>query len=725
MDISVKNATLTEVLTIVFQKQNLLTYEIIDNKIITILERSRDMIEKKLTSFSPPADTTVTGVVTDDKGAPMSGVTITVRGVENSSAISNEKGYYAIKVPDSRAALIFSYVGFKEVVQNVGSARVLNKDMNPEINIMNDIVVVGYGNQQKRDVTGSISSVSGAEVKELSVTRIDQALLGKVAGVQVKPANGEPGAAPKILIRGIGSISAGSNPLYVVDGLPTGNIDMLNPSDIASIDVLKDASATAIYGSRGANGVVIITTARGKTGKAEVTFDTYQGWQTIAHRPDMMNARESAQYYYDGVRNHNLDAGNDISGPPRQWKIMVPQIVLDVLEGRNTYDKDALDQVLQTAGQQNYQLAFRGGTDNIKYYVSGDFLNQDGIIINNNFKRYSFNANLDFKVSQKLSLKMSLSPSYTTSNDIQAAGGDGGTTSEGIIGQALYVHNYHSLLVDAQGNSTTERGDYLVFSGLESQGAIVNALALATEIKASRKKAGVLGNINLEYKILPDLKFNLLLGGTVMNTRGSRFKPQLPAFFNNPAVGRADASMSTNWLTEYTLSYNKSIGKNNISALGGYTVQKDLFEFNSLTSDKYPNNLVPTLNAVSGVITGGTSDISEWSMLSYLSRINYNYSSKYYLTASIRTDGSSRFGADKKWGVFPSAAFAWRVSEEDFVKDINFLNDLKLRVSYGETGNNNIGNYEHQSTIRYLLYPLGGVLANGYAPQRIENRLLT
>lgn len=175
MDISVKNATLTEVLTIVFQKQNLLTYEIIDNKIITILERSRDMIEKKLTSFSPPADTTVTGVVTDDKGAPMSGVTITVRGVKNSSAISNEKGYYAIKVPDSRAALIFSYVGFKEVVQNVGSARVLNIDMNPEINIMNDIVVVGYGNQQKRDVTGSISSVSGAEVKELSVTRIDQA----------------------------------------------------------------------------------------------------------------------------------------------------------------------------------------------------------------------------------------------------------------------------------------------------------------------------------------------------------------------------------------------------------------------------------------------------------------------------------------------------------------------------------------------------------------------
>ncbi|MGI8635154.1 MAG: SusC/RagA family TonB-linked outer membrane protein, partial [Segetibacter sp.] len=549
------------------------------------------------------------------------------------------------------------------------------------------------------------------------VTRVDQALLGKVAGVQVRPSTGEPGAAPPIRIRGIGSISAGGTPLYVVDGFPTDNIQTLNPNDIETIDVLKDASATAIYGSRGSNGVIIINTKRGKAGKANISFDTYYGWQKASRVPEFMKAREQAQYYYDGIVNRNIDNNNPVTGDPATWKIPVPVDVLEVLSGKNTTETNALDAVLRTAPQQQYQLTATGGNEKVKYALSGEYLNQQGIVTSTGFNRYSLRANVDVQLTKKLAVKVNLNPSYTTADVVLATGGTGGQ-NEGVIAQATNVQPFYPLF--------NANGSYFIFSpGMSAGPTAYNPVALAREIINKQARMRVLANINAEYSILDNLKFNVMVGGSLLGQRGMRFRPNLPVFLNNPAEGVDNTSMGYNWLTEYTLNYNKNFGKHSISGVGGYTVQKERFQSNFLISNNYPNNLVPTLSATSGIITNGSSDIYQWSLISYLARGNYNYNNKYYLTASIRTDGSSRFGSENKYGIFPSAAVAWRISEENFLKDVKFLNELKLRVSYGETGNNNIGNYEHFSIIDYVKYVGGGGAVAGYVPARPANPGLT
>ena len=252
-----------------------------------------------------------------------------------------------------------------------------------------------------------------------------------------------------------------------------------------------------------------------------------------------------------------------------------------------------------------------------------------------------------------------------------------------------------------------------------------NPVALAREITHTQKKTRLLGNIGAEYSITNDLKFNVMLGTSILNQREMKFVPNLPVFLNTPAAGTDMSAMIYNWLTEYTLNYNKSFGEHNVSALVGYTAQKERSESNTLFSNAYPNNLVETLSATSGIITSGSSDVYEWSLISFLGRVNYNYKNKYYLTASLRRDGSSRFGSVNKYGTFPSVALAWRISDENFLKDVDFLNELKIRTSYGETGNNNIGNYEHYATINYLKYPLGGKAVAGFEPARLPNPNLT
>jgi TonB-linked SusC/RagA family outer membrane protein len=577
--------------------------------------------------------------------------------------------------------------------------------------------VVGYGTQKRKDLTGSVSSLNSKEFEDLPVSRIDQALAGKVAGVQVKAVSGEPGASPQIRIRGIGSISAGGSPLYVVDGFPTGNIDNINPNDIESLDILKDASATAIYGSRGSNGVVIINTKRGTAGKAKVSLNTYTGWQKVSKVPKYMNAREIALYHFEGIRQNNIDLGNDVSGPPESWKVPVPPTTLQVLSGQITYDKFAIDDVLRTGPQQQYQLSATGGSESVKYALSGEYFNQDGIVVGSDFERYSLRANVDARISKKITVKMNVNPSFISRNAITASGSSSGQ-NEGVIGSSFGVNPMYPLY--------NPDGSYFVFvPGLDVTSNAQNPAALAREIINKQKRLNVFANVNLEYKILEDLRFNVMVGTAVHNNKGYRFKPQIPAFFNEPAFGTDNAAMTYNWLTEYTLNYSKRLGDHNISALAGYTAQKETTEMSTFSSNRFPNNLVPTLNATSGVISAGSSEIFQWSLLSYLGRVNYNYKSKYYVTASFRTDGSSRFGSESKYGLFPSAALAWRVSEEGFMKNVKAVSEFKLRASYGETGNNNIGNYEQFATINYERYILGGGVAGGFSQAKLANPALT
>ncbi len=666
----------------------------------------------------------VKGVVQNNNNGPLSDVSVIIRNTKTnftSGTSTDSSGNFTFSRITAGGPYSFtlSTVGYEDqtlsgynIKENITLSLVVK--MKSNMATLDQVVVVGYGTQKRKDLTGSVASVRSNDIKDLAVTRVDQALMGKVAGVQVKPVSGQPGAAPQIRIRGIGSISAGGDPLYVVDGFPTDNIQTINPNDIESLDILKDASATAIYGSRGANGVVIINTKRGKSGKTDITFDTYYGWQKVAKIPEFMNARQQADFAYYAVKNRNLDLGNDISGPETSWGFPMPQTVMDVLSGKNTTDVDAIKEVLGTAPQQQYQLSASGGSENVRYALSGEYLNQDGIILNSGFQRYSLRANIDARLSKKLAVRLNLNPSFINRWGHDPSGTGYGTS---ILGNAASVNPYNPVY-DAN-------GDYFIFNGLPEVGNFPNPVALAKEIIDRQKRIGIIGNINAEYSISNALKLNILLGGNLFSNKSMLFIPRLPSLLNATPSGTDGTSITSNWLTEYTLNYNKSFGNHNIGALAGYTVQKERGELNALSSNSFPNNLVPTLSGTGGIVNFGSSDVYEWSLLSYLARVNYNYNSKYYVTASIRTDGSSRFGNDKKYGLFPSVALAWRISEENFLKDVSFVSGLKLRASYGETGNNNIGNYEHLATINNVLYPLADRPVIGFAPGRLANPSLT
>ena len=313
-------------------------------------------------------------------------------------------------------------------------------------------------------------------------------------------------------------------------------------------------------------------------------------------------------------------------------------------------------------------------------------------------------------MSRKLSVKVSINPSYTDSKRVQTTGGSGGAT-EGVISQATVAQPFYPLF--------NEDGSYFIFiPGMDAGPTGYNPVALAREIKNKQQRLRLLGNISARYSFTDNLNFNVMVGTELDDSKSMYFRPNLPVFLNQVALGRDAASMGFNWITEYTLNYSKSIGNHNFVGLAGFTSQKDKMRSNSLESTSYPNNLVPTLSATSGIISDGTSIESEWTLVSYLGRINYNFKNKYYITASLRTDGSSRFGSENKYGLFPSAALAWRISDEDFLKGVSFIESLKLRASYGETGNNNIGNYDQYATIIYLKYPIGNAVNAGFEPAK-------
>ena len=668
----------------------------------------------------------VKGFVQSNENDPIAGVSVILRNTKSNFTLgtsTDSTGNFTFaRIPAGGPySFTFSTVGFE--TQTLSGYNIkdditlsLMVKMKATSASLDQVVVVGYGTQKRKDLTGSVSSVGIKEIKDLAVTRVDQALSGRVAGVQVKLSDGKPGSSPQIRIRGVGSISAGVDPLFVVDGFPTDNIQSLNPNDIETLDILKDASATAIYGSRGSNGVIIITTKRGKTGKATISFDTYYGQQQVSRVPKFLNASQQATYYYNSIRNRNIDLGNDVSGDPALWKLRVPQTVLDVMSGKNTNNTDALDAVLRVAPQRSYNLSVTGGNEGLRYAVSGEYLNQDGIVLNSGFKRYSLRANFDARLTKRLTLAINVNPSFTINNNAIAEG-NGAGASNSIIGSATSAQPYYPLY--------NADGSYFVYQGIDASTDLYNPVALAKEKIDQTTRSRFLANMNAIYSITDNLKFNIMLGGSSDNEKGYYFMPQLPAFLNVAATGTDFASSGYNWLSEYILHYTKGFGNHNIDAIAGYTAQENVSSYNTMTSNRFSNNLVPYLSAVSGIITGGTAGREDWSIVSQLARVNYNYSGKYFLTSSIRRDGSSRFGANNKYGIFPSAAAAWLVSGEKFMESFPKVSNLKLRASYGLTGNNSIGNYASLATINYVKYTTGGNAVGGFAPGAIANPDLT
>lgn len=702
----------------------------------------------------------IEGTVKDTKGEPIIGATVMVKGTATGT-ITDFDGNFSLDATDG-ANLEISYVGYQSQQIKAISGKLLAGTLKEDTEILDEVVVVGYGTQRKRDVTTSIASVRASDLKGQPVSSMAEAMAGKMPGVQITQGTGAPGSSLQIKVRGTGTITAGTSPLYVVDGVPLAKdqLNTFNMNDVESIEVLKDASSAAIYGSRGSNGVVLITTKKGTSGKTTVTYGGYYAWQSVSKKIDMLDAYEYAELAYDARNNTYVDkmesinrkriaAGNSplpfsisdnnalrLKNSGNDYNTIVPMELIPYLNGTpGLTNTDWQDEIYRTAGMQNHTVSASGGSDKIKYYVSLDYLNQDGIIINSDFKRYGARLNLD--VSEGIfKFGITLNPSLTIENKVNS---DGAYNSNGggVVASALHsspifpVYNDDGSFCFAQ-NSWSADTETIMDDGSikrgNSQTQVWNPVALAMLQKDEKKASRIFGNIYGEVAFLPSLKYRANFGVDLYNDSEDTFRPSTIPLSNtkgNPeSIPEATSQTSRiyNWVFEQTLSYNKNFGGHSVSVLGGWTMQYQRDESNYAFANGFIINSIPTLNA--GTVTRGNSNASEWSLLSALARIQYNYLGKYMITGALRADGASRFGKNNRWGYFPSVSLGWRISEEKFMNSLEFIDDLKLRASYGLTGNFNIPNYGAQGELAYYSYVLGGSSPDaikGAAPKSMPN----
>lgn len=619
----------------------------------------------------------ISGKVTYASGEPMPGVTVVLKGTSNGTTTSAEGTFSLASVP-AGATLVFSFVGMKTQEVAVTSNFPSTITLQEEDTKLDEVVVVGYGTQKRRDLTGSIASVAAQAIKEMPITSAEQGLQGRLAGVQVIQGNSAPGGAISIRVRGGNSVMGGNEPLYVIDGFPVynsvGNNDgqtqpsnplaSINPNDIVSMEVLKDASATAIYGARGANGVVIITTRRGKAGAGRIDFEVYYGIQTVRHRIPMLNAQQYMELANEKARN--IGSATVPFPNTSQW----------------TANTDWQDEIFRAAPISNYALTFSGGTEASRYSVSGNWFDQQGIVKNSGFQRGSIRANLDNKINSRLSLSTSITASRTNEQMARSSIG----TWNGVMYMALAappvapVYNpdgsYYGL-----GNVPTAEPQWN------------NPVALVNGFVRNRTLNRILANTNLTYAITPELTLNVRAG--IDNTTARQDQYLSKVLIGSDGQASIASSERTSYLNENILTYKKQLAtQHSIDAMGGFTWQQDVNTLVSAGSQNYASDLFGTDNlGAGGLINAPDSDRSKSTLLSWLGRVNYAFHDKYLFTVSARSDGSSRFGAGNKWGFFPSAAVAWRLSEEKAISQIRWINDLKVRASIGKTGNQEIGNY--------------------------------
>lgn len=652
------------------------------------------------------AQSTIKGLVQDGDGQSIPGATIVIKGTSE-FVITDAKGEFAItskrELPFS---LLVSSIGFKQ--QEIQVYEVSDEPTEVTLqtdNLLDEVVVVGYGTQKRSDLTGSISSVSSSVLKQ-PISSVDRALQGAVAGVQVTQTSGQPGGGTSIRIRGGSSIQGGNEPLYVIDGFPVYNtsttagvssgaeinpLSSLNPSDIESIDILKDASATAIYGSRGANGVVIITTKKGKADHNTITYDASVGVQSVIKKVDVLNAKQFAS-----LRN---DALYDTKPSDGRYQYLTPEEINALGEGT-----DWQDEAFRDASVQNHQLTLTGGTQKTRYAVSGNYFNQDGIIRNTDFERYSGRINLDIQATERLKFGTALTASKSKAN----------VAPNGIV-LALLTMPPTATIYDEDGKYTLRNPFENIFS---------NPIASLNEQTNTSSTSRFLGTAFGEYTILEGLELKVLFGTDINTVRENVY---IPTNIYEGSISGGTASVgqanSSSWLNENTLSYSRAFGKHNVNAVVGFTQQEYTRDVLRAGATKFVTNYIEYNSLQSGSTPAiPYSDNTRWGLLSYLGRVNYSYDDRYFITASVRVDGSSRFGKNNKWGSFPSAAVSWKLTNENFFRSFpEAISDLKIRASFGATGNQEIGQYQSLSTLNSVTYIIGGKIVNGFTPSRISN----
>jgi TonB-linked SusC/RagA family outer membrane protein len=682
--VTAREATVEQILDELFRGEPV-SYEFANEALIVLTRSDNPLgsINSYITeTMQQPA---VSGTVTDSGGQPLPGVTVVVKGTTRGTVTNADGNYSLTNIPED-ATLQFSFVGMRTQEITIGEQTTINVTMEEETIGIEEVVAIGYGSIKKSDLTGAVSQVKSKDIAAYPSINMTQALQGRTAGVQIQSNNGEPGSSYKVRIRGATSINSSSDPLYVVDGFPGGYAPPAE--DIESIEILKDASATAIYGSRGANGVILITTKRGSKGEAIVELNSSYSFQTAINKLDLLNKDQFTDYITE-ISPTALDG--QLIGPGTDWQ----------------------DEIFRNGGVQNYQLSFKGGSEQLKYYISGIAYDHKGIVLNSNHKRYSVTGNFDLNISEKFCLGSNFFLSRTQHDGIRTQENGGST---GVVTAAFQMEPTLPVYDD--------NGDYTIsFLGDPND----NPVALAEELKSQYVDDIMQANFFGEYDLLKDLKLKVVLGATTGNNRSGGYTST--SLMSGNAIGGAanlDGSKSTNLINENYLTYTKSFGEHDITAMGGYSYQSARREYWGAASTTFLSDAFLWWDLDGGsVYKGPYSGITESELASYYGRVNYKLADKYLITLNARYDGSSRFAKNNKWAFFPSGAIAWNVAEESFMDDIPEVSQLKIRASYGVTGNQAIAEYRSLARLSTVHSVQGGQIVNAVRPSTVANNNLT
>ena len=629
------------------------------------------------TNLNAVAASKLTGTVTDENGAGMPGVTIAKKGT-SSGANSDVNGKYSIDV-NPGDVLVFSFVGYKSQEVKIANQSVLNIQLAVDAKSLEEIVVTGYGNQKKKDFLGSSASIKSATIQEMPVVSVESAMQGRMTGVQVQQSSGQPGAGISIRVRGVTSIAGGNEPLFVIDGVPQYNNDnramngmsSFNASDIESIEVLKDASATAIYGSRGANGVVQITTKSGKAGVSRVTYESTYTNQIIQRKLNLMNGVQMLDFIKQYYTNSNL------------------ALPAEVTNAKNS-ETDWQDQVLRAALQQNHTLSFSGGNDKTQYYVSGNYLDQPGIIKGSDFNRGSMRFNLTSQLNSRISLRTYMTASRTVSNGFSASDnsptrytGKNGVGAMVLASPTVPVYNPDGTYGNPRPFS---------FSGID----VENPLAFTKESLDRNTVVRFQGGMDFNVKLAEGLVNTTRIGGDYFSARADLYFPiVLAQLSSGVGIGQLTTTSSLNVVAEDYLEYKKKFGDLEFEGIVGGSIQSAQQDIINLLGSKYISDDLKNYSfAAAGSVSKPVTDIITNRLVSGFSRVRLNFKDRYLFTASIRRDGASVFSKNKKYGIFPSLGLAWKASEEPFMKNVTAISNLKVRATWGQSGNPAIQPYQ-------------------------------
>ncbi|QEK99540.1 TonB-dependent receptor [Olivibacter sp. LS-1] len=722
VSVNTQRSTIEEIMDQVLQNQPF-TYKISGHNVL--IKKKNDSSE----ALPPLQQREVKGKIIDAQGLPIPGVSVKIKGT-SAGTTSNAEGLYTLQVPGAEATLVFSILGYALQEINVGTNTLINVTLTEESSALDEVVVIGYGTQRRADVTTAVASVSAENIQNRPVQNFGEAIAGQMAGVQVQQTNGAPGGEGlAIRVRGTGSITQSNDPLYVVDGYPMeGNaFRLINPSDIESIQVLKDASSTAIYGSRGANGVVVISTKKGKKGPPVINVNSFVGFQQRGTEIKMMNRDQYVDWFVDGRNQAWLDAAvipNDPNQSPHSindpnsrrslypgatGQYMIPDGTggylynfLDPASVATMPDNNWQDLLYRNALTQQNELSVNGGSENTQYNFSGSYMKQDGIVINTNYDRFNFRSSVNSKISKTINLGANL----------MAYSARGREQDQGKYSAVMYALQlppiYPVQNADGTYGSMVRNPEILV-------GDVASPIGVAELVNINRRRYGWLGTISGDWQIFEDLQYRLSINGGIEDDHLKRFEPSTvdldASKAPRPARGVDTRYTDYDWVIENTLNYTKTFAeKHRFSALIGYTTQKHTENYMNGEARGFANDDIETLNA--GNMYALSSTESAYSLISYLSRVNYSYDDRYLFTATFRSDGSSRFGQNRKWGTFPSVSIGWRVSEEGFMKNVDQISDLKIRAGFGISGNNRIGDYASIGLLNPGYYPTGGTLQN-------------